>query len=825
MSMNRRPGTRIERTGGRASGVGALAAALLALTSPAMGQEAPPEPAPAVVGSDSPYQGRRVDLIRFEGLSRVTEQKVRNQMRTVEGLPYDEETLREDVRRIQRLGEFRAVDVLAAPAPGSAGVEITFTLREAPIIQDVQAVGNRQISDQTISAIVQNANLRSGTPVDDFQVQRARRAIEEEYRNRGYSNVEVTVDTEELEASGVVLFRIREGERIKVTDIRFRGNESIESRRLRPLLRTKTAGIFEKGPIDQPLLDQDVASIVRFYQEQGFLDVRADREIIPSPNGKEAIVVFFVDEGPLYTLRSVQVRSAVEDEPPPLTSEQVIGLMSLKPGDVYGRTAVNTSIEDIQKALWRLGYTDALVRAEELRDPGAASPVVDLLLTLGADNRARVGEVVIAGNTLTQQRVIRRELQDAGVSPDRPLDLGAVREAERRLTQTRLFDQLENPPRVTVQPEQPETPGHRDVLVEVAETDTGALSFGAAVGSDSGLSGIISLNQRNFDLLDFPSSFRELVQGQSFRGAGQQFNILAQPGTELQSYSISLLEPRLFDSDYSAGTEGFFLNREYDDYDEQRYGGRARIGRRFGDRWVGTMSFRAEWVELNDIDPSAPVDVFEVADLNLVTGVGVQMTRTTVPPIERFRPTRGTRLELGVEQVGALGGDFDFTRLTLDHSIFLTVYEDYLGRKGVLSFKTSVGYIPQEDEAPVYERFYLGGRSFRGFEYRTISPKGIRNDTGTLGDDPVGGTWKFFFGVEYEHPIFADVIAAVVFMDTGTVTDTPGFDDYRISVGAGLRLYIQALGNAPLAFDFAFPLASEESDEEEVFSFSVDLPF
>ena len=62
--------------------------------------------------------------------------------------------------------------------------------------------------------------------------------------------------------------------------------------------------------------------------------------------------------------------------------------------------------------------------------------------------------------------------------------------------------------------------------------------------------------------------------------------------------------------------------------------------------------------------------------------------------------------------------------------------------------------------------------------------------------------------------------------DSGTVTNDPGFDDYRLSAGAGLRLYIpQVFGPAPLAFDFGFPILRQTGDEERDFSFSIDLPF
>jgi outer membrane protein insertion porin family len=179
-----------------------------------------------------------------------------------------------------------------------------------------------------------------------------------------------------------------------------------------------------------------------------------------------------------------------------------------------------------------------------------------------------------------------------------------------------------------------------------------------------------------------------------------------------------------------------------------------------------------------------------------------------------------------VEQVGILGGDFDFTRFEAEHKVFIPVFEDYLDRRTVLSFSTRVAYIPQgRDETPTYERFYLGGSSMRGLEFRTVSPRGVRNDNGEPSVDPIGGTFLFFAGVEIQQPIFEELFSIVGFIDSGTVTFDPGFEDYRVTAGFGLRFYVPQLSPAPLAFDFGIPLLSESTDEDRLFTFSIDLPF
>lgn len=774
------------------------------------------------------YQSRPVREVKTVGLVRTSPDLANNQIRVRAGTPLDAELVRADVQRLNRLGQFREINAKVLPLDDGS-VTLVYEVVETPVVVDVEVSGNRQISNAELSGVV---NILKDNPVDEYQIGAAMANIQRLYRDKGYYLATVTYDKDELEKRSILLFRINEGDRVKVTDIRFEGNKAFKASELFPSIKTTTAGLFETGPVDNDVLDSDVAQLVEFYKDRGYLDIRCDRQLTFAPNGKEAIVTFVMDEGRVYTLRSVKTSlmdgagQPLPNRPEPVifSRDQIAGLLEIKAGDVYSADKIRRSIDVLQNAYAREGFADARVTKAELRDE--TRPEVDLLILLREGERSRVGRVDIKGNELTRKEVILRELDT--LQPNRPLDTSTKRvgdrrvlEAEDRLNTTRLFEP--GSVRLTVQPEDPKNPGYRDVLLELKETNTGSLGFGAGISSDSGVIGNIRLNQRNFDVTDVPDSFSEFIAGRAFRGGGQDFNIELAPGSRVQTYTLSLSDPYVFNTDYSAGGSVFYRTREFDEYDENRYGGTFSVGRRFGERWAGNINFRYNSIDISDIDADAAQDFFDVEGLNELTGLGFKLTRTTVD--SRFRPSKGTRVELGLERVGALGGDFEFTKLSGEHQIFFTVDEDFLGRRTILSLKTTASYIPEgEGETPVFERFFLGGRSFRGFRFRTISPKGLRGD-GSLTNDPVGGTWSFTFSPEIEKPLWRDMIAGVAFVDTGTVTNDIGFDKMRLSVGVGLRLYIEALGPVPLAFDFGFPLVKHFGDEERVFSFSVDLPF
>ena len=775
-------------------------------TEEANAQDSPPPIPPPVNPDEAAFVDRLISRVDIVGLNRVPEQKVRNVLLTQVGDAYDPNVIADDLNSLYRLGDFRTI----VPRPRlleDGTVAVTFELGEQPLLVDVQVVGNKLISDQQLlGSIPVAANI----PRDDYLIEESRTRIRTLYRDRGHYLAEVEVDETTLEETGVLIFRILEGPRVKVRSIEFEGNTAFSRGQLKKEIESETAAfILRKGRLDEKKLTEDVGRLERYYRDRGYRDVRVGRTIELSPNDKEAAITFIIDEGPIFTMREV-----TSDGSTIFSDEQLSALAEIKTGDIYSEDRIRESLQVLQGAYGELGYYDARVQTLPLRI--GEEPRVDLRFQIDEGERAYVGNVVVQDNFITKDKVIRRQLP---FSPGRPMSANDIEEAERRLRRLRLFADVD----ITVQEPDPLGPLYRDVLVEVVETNTGSVNFGVAAGSDAGLLGEISINQRNFDLADFSISPIDIFTGKAFRGAGQIFNLALQPGNEVSTYSISLTEPYLFDQPLSLTGSAFWRNRQYREYDEERKNVSMSLSRSLGDLWSIGLVGRYEEIELDDIDPSAASAIFAAEGPDTLTSLGLRLTRTTVGT--RIRPGRGNVLEFGIDRYGALGGDYDFTSASLEYTQFLTLNENFLGQKSILRLNAKMRYIFESDEAPLYERFYLGGRSFRGFDFRTISPKGFANDTGDPIDDPVGGEFLLFLGAQYEFPLYGDVVNGVIFADSGTVTDDPGFDDYRVSVGVGLRLYVEAFGPVPIAFDFGFPIVSEDRDEEQLFSFSAEVPF
>lgn len=350
-----------------------------------------------------------------------------------------------------------------------------------------------------------------------------------------------------------------------------------------------------------------------------------------------------------------------------------------------------------------------------------------------------------------------------------------------------------------------------DIDVITQETQTGRLMLGVGINSDAGLIGSIMLQEDNFDITRWPTSWQDFRDGRAFRGAGQRFRLEAVPGTQVSRYTIDFRDPYLFNTEISFGISGFFYDRLFREWDEQRLGGRVSLGYHFTHRLTGALSYRGE--KINVRNPATPYglvpELDEVLGDNALHGFGVQLAHDTRD--SPFLATQGHLIEVNFEQVI---GSFSYPRVDLDLRRYFLLHErpDGSGRH-VINLSTRMGIAGSG--TPIYDHYFAGGFStLRGFSFRGVSPQ----KAGVL----VGGHFVLLASAEYMFPISADdMLRGVIFCDTGTVQESIDrwHDKYRVSPGFGFRITIPAMGPAPLAFDFAFPVSYEPHDRREVFAF------
>jgi len=355
--------------------------------------------------------------------------------------------------------------------------------------------------------------------------------------------------------------------------------------------------------------------------------------------------------------------------------------------------------------------------------------------------------------------------------------------------------------------------------VYLNEAQTGRFMFGAGVNSNAGLIGSIILDEKNFDWRRPPTSWEDFRSGRAWRGGGQMFRIEAAPGTQVSRYMFNFAEPYLFDTRISAGLSGYYFNRFYTNWAEQRAGGRTSLGYQFTPDLSGNVSFRAEDVFLYNPVPNPTTNTLLLDSLRhtQIYSFKAQMAHDTRD--NTFLPTEGHFVSLDVAYTM---GTFQYPTYTADFRKFFMLRQrpDGSGRH-VLSLYNQFGITGPD--TPIYERFYAGGFStLRGFQFRGASPREPGNASGTL--IQVGGDFQNLSSVEYMFPVTADdMLRMVAFCDFGTVEQsvTINWNQFRVAPGIGFRISLPALGPAPIALDFAVPVAYAQDDLKQVFSFFV----
>ncbi len=353
-----------------------------------------------------------------------------------------------------------------------------------------------------------------------------------------------------------------------------------------------------------------------------------------------------------------------------------------------------------------------------------------------------------------------------------------------------------------------------DLIINGYPARTGRIMFGGAVNSDAGVTGQITVDEKNFDIRRWPRSCQELFTGQAFRGAGETFRIEAAPGSDFDRYTVSWATPNLFNYlPFSFSVSGFLFDRRFDDWDEQRKGGRTSLGYRITPDLSLTVGFSGQEVKITNPSSSLSPKLNSALGRNdLYTGSISLKHDTRNSPIQA---SSGHYLEFSFEEAF---GDFDYSRFEVEFRQYWLLNEriDRTGKQ-TLSYSTKLGF--SGDETPVFENFFAGGyATLRGFEFRGASP--LENGV------EVGGRFQWLNSLEYMFPLTADdAFRGVAFVDFGTVESNIKMhsDNFRVAPGVGFRVAIPALGPAPLAFDFAFPVAKADTDNERMFSFYMSL--
>jgi outer membrane protein assembly factor BamA len=758
----------------------------------------------------SQYAGQTVEEVRIEGNTQVSTSVIRELIRTHEGDKFDPNTVVDDYQRVYDKMKLFA-NVEARVQPTATGVIVVFLVTEEKQIKDVRFVGNFKIKTRDLEDAV---DLKAGQAIDSFRISLGQQAIEKLYHTKNHPFAHVLVDQQLLTQDGIVLFTIVEGPQVRVRKVDFIGNNSFTAARLSDQVQTPHyLFIFNSGNFDPEQVDEDVASLRRFYRDKGFFDARVGRILTRSADMTEMEVTFVIDEGPRYIIDRVEFKGDMA-----VTEGELRKDMHMLEGQYFEQAGedddIRAMVREYSKAGGYIYFSQPGLPSSEdyLYIKGTARfksqpGHMDLVYDISEGRQFRLDNIRIKGNEATKDNVILRELH---LRPGQRYDSGEVEDAADRLRG------LPNFKTVTITPIDNGDPNGRDLLVEVEEQRTAEVTAGVGVNSNGGVGGQLSYEQKNFDITNPPTSFGDFFSSRAFAGAGQDFRAEFDPGTLGTDANIRFSEPYIFDQPFSITAEAYLSNRIRESYDDDRLGGTIIFGHNFNYIYSADVSMRGEDVVIKHvIDPElrAP-EINQGTGHHTLTSIAVTLERDTTNhgPLTY----KGDNSYVQFEQGEALGGNVDFNRVSFSMNDYQTISEDLVDRRAVIY--SHLDFASDPHKAPFYERLYGGGYgSVRGFDFRGISPR-----AGPF-DDPVGGDFSLAGGEELGFPLVEDFLRGVVFVDAGDVEANTHFGVIRSSAGLGVRLYIPFFGQKPVALDFGIPISQNRQDRTQVLSFSLGI--
>ncbi len=822
--------------------------------------------------------------IRVEGNESIPALAILQKTKIQRGRPVTRDQVLEDVRLLFATRWFSSVQPVYRKT--EQGLVLIFKVRERPIVEKVEFRGNKKVKTKRLAA---TTGLKVGSPFDVSANLESVHRLKQLYVERGYRFVEINLSKGGDANDRQVIFEIKEGPKVVVSGIKFRGNKFVSAGVLKTKLLTKKAPFGLSvlgGKYDPSTVEDDLISLKQYYNGLGFFDVKIAEKVGYNKERSRVQIEYTVNEGKRYKIRDILIKGNQI-----FSEDEIRDDIKLASGEFFNSRTLSTDVDKLTVKYGERGHLFAKVNPVPrfLEAPGE----VDLVYQINEDKPYRIRKItphisgdnprtkssvltnplMVAPGDLANQRLItksKRRIEGGSVFEKGPQkgprisvtkvnpqnELAAMRKDDIVRGQNHEREQKQRPRRSRYQAPRkkqatlktlsgqeevfrgqnydngiPEAlnplfgnsplgdpmgtefpqqqPGWVDLDVYASESRTGRLMFGVGVNSDAGVVGSIVLQEENFDILRPPRSFEDILDGTAWRGGGQRFRAEAVPGDQVSRYLVNWTDPYFLDTNFSLGVSGFYFTRFYTDWDEERVGTRLTLGRQLTQEWSVNGQFRLENVDLRNPRTPTPPIVQQAVGNNLLNTFRIAATHDTRDAA--FLPAEGHILEFAAEQAV---GDFDYSRLETNASQYFTIYKrpDGGGRH-ILSLSASLGWT--DSDTPVFERYYAGGfQTFRGFEFRGVTPR----ENGVA----IGGRWNFLGSAQYMVPITADeMIQMVFFSDFGTVEDNVSLDQFRVSVGAGLRLTVPAMGPVPVALDFAVPLAKETFDETQVFSFYV----
>lgn len=369
-----------------------------------------------------------ITAIKFEGLNTIEEEQVRSKIKSRVGRVLDEKTVDSDIKTLDGTNWFSHVKSSIQPDPNGKGSILVFEVIENPLLKSVEIRGITRHGIK-LKEIENNTGLKKGARFDYVRNINAVQQIKQLYIEKGFELVDVKLLKGGKPGDNEVIISVFEGPRFQIKRVQFEGNKFSPDGVLMTKItnRRKLLGLLP-GTYHSDMLEEDIRKLVEYYEANGYLmvDVSAITRRMPGDDMGDLTLVFVIDEGIQYKINEIQFAGNKR-----IPTSKLREAIKLKPGMAYKEDMKEIDQKSIQIEYNEIGCIKTQITAQ--RGYPNKRGMVDLIWRIEESEPFLTGEIKIQGNTNTQDRVIRREANMAGLVPGEPLNMNRVDLLRQRL--------------------------------------------------------------------------------------------------------------------------------------------------------------------------------------------------------------------------------------------------------------------------------------------------------------------------------------------------------------------------------------------------------
>lgn len=755
----------------------------------------------------------KVQDIRVEGLQRVEAGTVFASMPLRVGDDYSDDKGAAAIRSLFALGLFKDVRLEAN------GNVLVVVVEERPTIAGVEFVGTKEFDKEALQKAMRDVGLAEGRPFDKALADRAEQELKRQYINRSLYGAEVVTTVTPIERNRVNLtFSVTEGDAAKINDIRIVGNKAFSESTLKKQFDQDTGGWLswytKSNRYARSKLNADLETLRSYYLQRGYLDFRIDStQVAISPDKQKISLVVNIHEGEKFVVSGIELQGNYLGR-----DDEFKSLVKIRPGQAYNADLVAETTKAFSDHFSNFGF--AFARVEAVPEVDRENNRVAFVLRAEPSRRAYVRRIQVTGNDRTRDEVIRREFRQFESSW---YDGDKIKLSRDRVDRLGYFTEVD----VDTQ-EIPGSPDQVDLVVNVKEKPTGAVTLGAGFSSAEKVSLSFGIKQEN-----------------AF-GSGNYLGLDVNTSKYNRTLVVSTTDPYFTQDGISRTVDAYYrtsrpysgdiyvgddLVKSEDLYKIVSKGASVRFGVPFSE--IDTVYFGVG-VEQTKIDQGVymPIQYREYADKN-TTGIPLTLGWGRDSRDSALAPNSGRYQRFNAEWSPA--GDMNYIKANYQFQQYLPITKAMtFAVNAELGWGKGLGGKPY----PIFKNFYAGGLgSVRGFEQGSLGPRanqyvgvnGAIENYASGSYSYLGGAKKAVMNFELIAPFPGagndKTLRWFTFVDVGGIygeNDPIRADELRASAGIGLS-WISPLG--PLRLAWANPIRKKNGDELQKLQFQIGTSF